>query len=135
LTFSVLLFLDVRVAPHDSVEAVVENFKYYFNDPEIELTILDPLQPSPYTSMDSFGYRTIEKAIRTVWPRVPVAPGLTVGNTDTRHFWEISDSILRFSPIYLHKTDVARMHGLDERIGVDVYKNNIDFYYHLIKNM
>lgn len=85
--------------------------------------------------MSSLGYRTVERAIRSVYPDVPVSPGLTVGNTDTRHFWEVTDAILRFSPILLQQSDIARLHGIDERISVDVYYKNVDFYYHLIKNL
>lgn len=85
--------------------------------------------------MSSNGYKIVERTIRSVWPKVPVAPSLTVGNTDTRHYWDLTDTLLRFSPIVINNADIARIHGIDERIGLETYHNNVDFYYHLIKNM
>lgn len=54
-----------------------------------------------------------------------------IGNTDTRHFWNVTDAIYRFCPLRLGPADVARYHGIDERVSVSNLAEIADFYYRL----
>lgn len=44
-----------------------------------------------------------------------------VANTDTKHYQLLCDNIYRFQPVLLHKSDISRFHGIDERISVRNY--------------
>ena len=57
-----------------------------------------------------------------------------IGNTDTRHYWNLTDSIYRFSPQFLTPDDLHRFHGVNERIGVTNYAQIVDFYWHLMRS-
>ena len=48
--------------------------------------------------------------------------------TDSRHFATISDSIVRLMPTLLTTADVARIHGVDERISFENYGGMIQYY-------
>lgn len=56
-------------------------------------------EPSPVSSTDSLGYRTIAQSVRQVFPDAIVAPGLMIAATDSRHFSILSDAVYRFSPV------------------------------------
>ena len=72
------------------------------------------------------------------------------GNTDTKHYQSLTDSIYRFQPVLLGQNDLNRFHGIDERISVknfiqvwplfsdfNDFKNIlqvVDFYYRVIHN-
>ena len=44
-----------------------------------------------------------------------------VANTDTKHYQNLCDSIYRFQPVLLSKSDLSRFHGTDERISIKNY--------------
>jgi len=127
-----------RIHPAQSVEEVIEYDKYVIDDPRVEFTMLrylPPLPQSPYTP-ESFGYQTIATSIRQIWGQqnVAVAPGLMIGNTDTRHYSHLTANIYRFAPTFMYPDDVPRFHGLNERISTDNYEKAMNFFYHILVN-
>ena len=72
-------------------------------------------------------------AILDVFPDAAVAPGLVVGGTDSKHYGRIADDAYRFAPLELDITDTSRLHGVNERIGVENYGKAIAFYEGLIR--
>jgi len=60
--------------------------------------------------------------------------GLLTGNTDTKHFLELSPNIYRFSPTFMYPQDRHRFHGDNERISVENYGQAINYYSHLMTN-
>lgn len=66
---------------------------------------------------------------------VVVAPGLMTGNTDTKHYWDLSDNIYRFSPMRLLDRRISNIHTVDEHLSLDVHLETIVFYYTYIKNL
>lgn len=89
-------------------------------------------EPSTVADRDSQSFRTLERAIRRVFPNAIVAPYLVVVVTDSRYFQGLSSNIFRFLPLRLTSTDLGRMHGTDERIAVDAYEDAIRLYRQLI---
>ena len=57
-----------------------------------------------------------------------------IGNTDTRHYLNLTQNIYRFSPTYMYPADPPRFHGVNERISVENYEHAVNFFYHLIDN-
>ncbi|KAG7668176.1 hypothetical protein Ndes2526B_g01110 [Nannochloris sp. 'desiccata'] len=65
-----------------------------------------------------------------------VAPLLIVGGTDALWYEEISaGKVFRFNPMKVEssKGDIDRIHGVDERIGVEGYLDAVRFYMRFIK--
>lgn len=60
--------------------------------------------------------------------------GTLIGNTDTRWYLNLTDSIYRFSLIRVLMNDLKRIHGHDERISTNNYIELVNFYIHLMKN-
>ena len=69
-----------------------------------------------------------------MFPGVLVAPSLVLGATDSRYFVGISDDVYRFTPLRLGADDLSRIHGTNERIGVEQYGAMVGFYAQLIRN-
>ncbi|XP_014810889.1 PREDICTED: probable carboxypeptidase PM20D1 [Calidris pugnax] len=57
-----------------------------------------------------------------------------VGNTDSRHFTNVTNAIYRFNPLLLKSEDLPRIHGLNERISVENYEKQVEFLFQLMKN-
>lgn len=123
--------VNFRLLPGDTRETVIEKVKSTLADDRIKI---EPTafgnEPSNVTPTNGPAFRAVEKAIRMSFDKTIVAPFLMVGATDSRHFSEVSDQIIKFSPM----SDPIGFHGIDERISVDGYRHGIWFYEQLIRS-
>lgn len=123
--------INFRLLPGDSREAVIEKVKYILADDRVKV---EPTafgnEPSKVTPTDGIAFKAVERSVRTTFDNTIVAPFLMVGATDSRHFSEVSDQIIKFSPM----SDPIGFHGIDERISVDGYRHGIWFYEQLIRS-
>ncbi len=85
-------------------------------------------EPSPVSGTDSDAFRKLHRAVKATFQDAIVAPSLVLGATDTRHFIAISDNLFRFLPARLRSEDLKRYHGVNERIGIDNYREFVRFY-------
>ncbi|KAJ3546695.1 hypothetical protein NM208_g665 [Fusarium decemcellulare] len=63
---------------------------------------------------------------------VVVAPGAMTGNTDTRHYLNLSKNIYRWSPGSLKS--FSNIHTFNERLLMSEHVNMVKFYYDFIRN-
>jgi carboxypeptidase PM20D1 len=122
--------VNFRIHPRDSVAAVLEHVETVIDDPLVEVRTHGGFrsEPSPVSRVDGPGYAAIERSIRTAFPEVVVAPTLLVGATDSRHYTEVARDIYRFNPAWLGPDDIERIHGTNERIGVENMGRAVRFY-------
>ncbi|KAK6176811.1 hypothetical protein SNE40_015042 [Patella caerulea] len=125
-----------RIHPAQSIQQVIDYDRYIINDDRVIIEIKNSMEPLPISPCDdnNLGYQMIKNSIRQVWTNSVVAPGVMIGNTDTKHYIHLSNNIYRFTPSYLYPQDIPRFHGNNERISLQNYQQAINFYYHLIKN-
>ncbi|KAG5359905.1 Carboxypeptidase S [Yarrowia sp. C11] len=60
------------------------------------------------------------------------APGIMTGNTDTRHYWALTDAIYRFNPV--RESAAFGIHTVDEHLEFQSHLETIAYYYEFIKN-
>lgn len=99
---------------------------------EIEEIERDYCQPSSFTS-ESFG--VLKKVMNNNFPDVIVAPYLLTAGTDARRFTDVADSIFRFAPIDLDKTQFASIHSADEHIKTENVGQCVCFYKDFVKEI
>ncbi len=128
--------VNFRILPGETMESVQTYVVNKIEDPLVEVTT-EPFgeNPSPVSGMDNSSFHTLKTTIlQTAGPNILVAPYLVLGATDSRYYSIVSKNIYRFLPISYTSEDLDRMHGVNERIGIDNYVRSIQFYYQLIKN-
>ena len=107
------------------------------NNPRIKIRRLEPsAEPSPLSDTASASFKLLQQTIRQVFPDVVVAPNLTIGGTDSKHYASLSKEVYRFLPLWFKgkENDTYRIHGTNERIAVESYANIVRFYVQLIRN-
>ncbi|XP_055044044.2 N-fatty-acyl-amino acid synthase/hydrolase PM20D1.2 isoform X2 [Misgurnus anguillicaudatus] len=106
------------------------------SDERVKIELVNGFDPLPISSYDerSFGYQIIKKTVQGMFPHVSVAPGICVGNTDSRHYKDIARDIYRFAPSWFKPGDPQRFHGVNERISIKNYEELVLFYFQLIQN-
>ncbi|KIO27098.1 hypothetical protein M407DRAFT_73707, partial [Tulasnella calospora MUT 4182] len=100
----------------------------------------DALEPAPISSTDSAAYQLLSGSIRAAWEdahpteeSIIVAPSMMGGNTDTRWYWGLSDSIFRYSHVGGYHF-YNGMHTVNEAIRLDGFVDMVKFFSILILN-
>ena len=129
--------INFRILPGDNIATVVEHVRRVVDDSRVEIKIVGHFssEPSEVSRADSRSFRTLERSVRTVFPRAVVAPYLVVVATDARHYAGLSRNVFRFVPLRLKSDDLERMHGVDERIGIPEYEMAIRTYREIVINL
>ncbi len=127
--------VNFRILPGETADDVLNHVKEVVGDERVKIKLREGYDnPSAVSDVHSEGFIRISKTIKETFPEVMVAPYLVVGATDARHYQKISKNIYRFIPIILNDEDLKRMHGLNERIGIENYKDVIRFYMRMIES-
>lgn len=133
--------VNFRLLPGDTIEAVRRHIVETVDDERISVKMVEGgfgNEASKISSADTEGFRHIRDAVRaTFGNEVIVAPGSTTGGTDVRHYEDLSNAQYRFAPVHLRKSenDTARIHGIDERIGVENYQKVVVFYAEFLQRL
>lgn len=122
-----------RVMIGETPEGVVDYLEAVIDDPRVEVEHTAGHGPSGVSPHEGQAFDIVARALRAVHPDVVVAPTLNVAGSDARYYEEVSEVIYRFSAFRLEDHDVARYHGVDERLRVSDYETMIQFYGHLIQ--
>jgi carboxypeptidase PM20D1 len=126
--------VNVRILPGDSVRAVMEHVTRVVDDDRVEIRKVGRFsaEPSPISSTDSDAFQTLARTLRSIVPNAIVAPYLVVVATDARYYTDMSENVFRFLPLRLTSRDLERMHGIDERVGLEEYETAIRTYRQLV---
>jgi carboxypeptidase PM20D1 len=126
--------VNFRLLPGDTSEKVIERVKAIINDERIKIERLEKgavAEASKVSPTNGFGYHTVDMAIKQTFPNVITTPFLLIGATDSRHFGDVSNNIIKFSPM----VDPIGFHGIDERVSLESYQTAIWFYQQLLGNL
>jgi carboxypeptidase PM20D1 len=126
--------VNFRILPGQSIADVCEFIRLIIDDKRVtfEAMVEKAWEASPLSPVDSKAYLHISSVVDEIWPGTAVAPYIMLGGTDSRNFCEISDCVYRFSPLVVNEEDLNRIHGVNERIGVDAFFKFTDAMYRLI---
>ena len=91
------------------------------------------MNPRTVSPTDSFGFELMSKTIRGIDDDILVAPYLVQGGTDSRYFYAVSPNVYRFAMVRAHEDSMRRVHGIDERLPIADYLEQVRFYHALIK--
>jgi carboxypeptidase PM20D1 len=129
--------VNFRLLPGDTVANVTDYVRRVVDDPRVKLQPLPgepPTEPSPRSDATSPEFQVMQKTLAQVYPDAIVAPFVFLGATDSKHYASLTPNVFRFAPMTLESEDVGRIHGTNERIGVENYARMIQFYCQLMRN-
>lgn len=126
--------INYRLRPFETSEDVVNIIKKIIKNPNIDVSITSVSEATSVSDVDE-AFRMVQKAINQVWTDVLVAPYLMVATTDSRNYHEICEHVYKFSPMDVSKTDLAKIHGIDEDITIENVVNGVNFYINLLEQL
>ena len=127
--------VNFRILPGDSVAGVLAHVNAVVADPRVKTRFAAGavMEPSPVSGTNTAGYAAIARAVEEMVPGVIVAPSLVLGATDARHYAVITPNAYRFLPVILVSDDIARVHGVDERVSIENYGRAVRFMRRLLR--
>jgi carboxypeptidase PM20D1 len=127
--------INFRIHPRDSAAALLRSARQQVAD--LDGVTVDwaeePREATPISSTTSSSYALLAGLSYSVLPEAPVAPGLVLAGTDSRHYADVSENVYRFQPILLNAEDLERPHGLNERISIENFERMVRFYTSLME--
>ncbi|XP_028265605.1 N-fatty-acyl-amino acid synthase/hydrolase PM20D1.2 [Parambassis ranga] len=129
-------YVNLRIHSAQSLQEVLDLIQSTVGDQRVKIELINGFDPLPVSSADerSLGFQIIKKTVLDMFPTVTVAPGICIGNTDSRYFKDLTNDIYRFSPVWFKPGDAQRFHGINERISKKNYEELVVFYFSLIQN-
>jgi len=128
--------VNFRIIPGETPESVIEHVKKVVDDTNVVVTVVGvPSPPSPVSSTTSDAYRILSRDIAVLEPDAIIAPSLVVGATDSRQYGGYARDVYRFLPMQIGATDLERIHGTNERIGIHDYARGVAFMTLLISDL
>jgi carboxypeptidase PM20D1 len=127
--------INFRIHPRDSAEDLLRRARQAVADMEgVTVDWADPpREASSISSTTSSSYALIAAFSREMLPDAPVAPGLVLAGTDSRHYAAVAENVYRFQPILLTSEDLERPHGLNERLSIANLDRMVRFYIGLME--
>ncbi len=127
--------INVRIAPFDTADDVINHIKKVLNDDSIKIAASDINKMYGECDFNQKGYEIIKDVTIETYPNTVVAPFIMLGGTDARHYNEISDCVIRFTPVKLTNEDRKGVHGLNEKIKVESLEKCLEFYQRLLSKI
>eukprot|EP00554_Chaetoceros_debilis_P008812 CAMPEP_0194102584 /NCGR_PEP_ID=MMETSP0150-20130528/3185_1 /TAXON_ID=122233 /ORGANISM="Chaetoceros debilis, Strain MM31A-1" /LENGTH=636 /DNA_ID=CAMNT_0038789599 /DNA_START=88 /DNA_END=1995 /DNA_ORIENTATION=+ len=124
-------YINHRVHPADTFDDILLHNSRVINDRRVKIRLMDEagfvVPPSPISDFKSKSFDLIRSTVNKNFGFGTV-PGVMVGNTDTRWYWDLSKQIYRFSPVELTIQETKMFHGVNEKISAKALTSMIDFY-------
>ncbi|KAG7428833.1 putative carboxypeptidase [Fusarium oxysporum f. sp. raphani] len=108
-----------------------QNYKGTLTIAAKKKSYITPQSPTTGPVWDIFA-GTVRHSFAQEAKAVVAAPGAMTGNTDTRHYLNLSKNIYRWSPGSLKS--FSNIHGVNERLLMSEQMNMAKFYYDFIRN-
>lgn len=114
--------IDVRLLPETDADAFLAELRETLG-PHLEVEVLLTSPPAPPSPTEALLYRSLESVLDD---EAPVVPSFISGFTDSRYFRARGIPTYGFSPFLLEPQLLRGIHGVDERIPVDVLEEGIE---------
>lgn len=124
--------INIRLLPGDRSEDVIEKIKAIIGDDRVSINAKGKVrEATSVTSQDSYGYKKVRDVISKTHEDIIPSPFLMIAATDSRYFTEVSDNIIKFSPM----VDPIGFHGIDERVSLESFGLTLAFYERLMRDI
>lgn len=131
--------VNFRIKPGETQETVMARVRQVINDSLVTVAPTDSarVDPSPVSDVNSPAFRLITSTVRSMVPgkSVAVLPYLVTGGTDAKYWGDHSQNVYRFLAVPLAEGDLARVHGVNERMSVTGYVTAVTFFAQLLSNL
>jgi acetylornithine deacetylase/succinyl-diaminopimelate desuccinylase-like protein len=127
--------VNCRILPGEDPAAVERTIRRVVADTAVVVTPADTAVPSPPSPLPKALEATIGAVAASIWGPLPIVPNMETGATDGLFLRNAGMPVYGVSGLFVDPNIPAdvRAHGLDERIGVKAFYDQLEFTYRLLK--
>jgi acetylornithine deacetylase/succinyl-diaminopimelate desuccinylase-like protein len=127
--------VNCRILPGVDPSEVERTIRGVVADTAVVVTRADTATTSPPSPLPAQVERAIRDVTASLWGPLPIIPTLETGATDGLYLRNAGIPVYGVSGYFVDPNNSAdvRAHGLDERIGVKGYYDQLEFTYRLLK--
>lgn len=136
--------VNTRLLPGTTTDQMIEEIRRVIGDPAIEVSIVTSLSQQdaraaylmhskiPASPVNTELYASLERHAKGVWKDAVLVPTMFEAGTDAIAWRERNVPVYGIYPYPLDDDILSRMHGNDERIGVEAIKQGEEWIYNTL---
>lgn len=126
--------VNCRINTGETIDDLTNHIKKVVGK-NIKVTVRDGASnPSLVSSPDSPAFKMIGKTVYEVFDGFIMAPYPFIATSDSKYYHVLSDNVYRFTPFEKEESDANRIHGVNERLSVNMLKTATQFFIRLYEN-
>jgi acetylornithine deacetylase/succinyl-diaminopimelate desuccinylase-like protein len=127
--------INCRILPGVDPASVEQTIRRVVADTAVSVTRADTATPSPPSPLPASLEQTIRSVAASIWGPLPLVPTMETGATDGLFLRNVGIPVYGVTGYFADPNIPAdtRAHGLNERIGVKAYYDQLEFTYRLLK--
>jgi acetylornithine deacetylase/succinyl-diaminopimelate desuccinylase-like protein len=127
--------VNCRILPGEDPAGVERTIRRVVADTAVAVTPADTAVPSPPSPLPPALEATLRSITAAIWRPLPIVPNMETGATDGLFLRNAGMPVYGVSGLFLdpNNPDDVRAHGLNERIGVKAFYDQLEFTYRLLK--
>jgi acetylornithine deacetylase/succinyl-diaminopimelate desuccinylase-like protein len=126
--------VNCRVLPEDSPVEVQEILRRVVDDAAISMTMVWAPVASPPSPLSAEIIDRVQTLVDQLFGGIPIIPVMTTGATDGLYLRNAGIPTYGISAL-AEDPDGWRIHGRDERVGVQAFYDSVEFWYRLAKGL
>lgn len=127
--------LDLRLLPDRDPQAFIEGLKRLIADPRVEIETIQLPETTSVSDDNSEFFKALTVTLGELVPQGVTVPMLTPGTTDSCYFRRKGVSAYGFFPAIINPDELARFHGIDERISLENLHLGTEIIYRVLQRM
>lgn len=124
--------VNFRIHPRDSMDSIENYVTDLVASDSVTVRRRGGSDASPVSDWKAPGFAIIAHSMREIHGDIPVAPGLMIAASDSRHYGKVADNAYRFNPIRLTPELLTGFHGTNERISITDYAQGVRGYVRIL---
>lgn len=122
------LTVNCRILPGTSVAEVEQALTTAVANPDLSIQVLGAPLESPVSPINEPLFASLRNAVQVIQPGAVVKPSMSSGGTDGREFRSAGIPTYGAGAITLVRPDDFRAHGIDERLPIESYFDQLIFW-------
>jgi acetylornithine deacetylase/succinyl-diaminopimelate desuccinylase-like protein len=129
--------VNCRMLPGTNPSDVDATIRRVISDTSVAIAAIRPAVASPPSVLPPAVQHEIQQVVTSVWGTLPIVPNMETGATDGLFLRNRSFPVYGVSGLFADPTidEDNRAHGLNERIGVRAFYDQLEFTYRLLRRL
>lgn len=132
---SAQLTVNCRILPGTSVASVQQTLVNAINNPDIQIELQGSPLESPVSPINAPLFASLLNALHAIHPGAPLKPSMSSGGTEGREYRSAGIPTYGAGALTLVRPDDFRAHGIDERVPLKSYDDQLVYWDVLLKDL